>query len=69
MRRLPVVRAVRGKLKLSVSRHMALNVLKGETNCCNEFGHALCYVLRDSHLASEFLFYFPSVPRLECQRF
>lgn len=32
---------VRGKLKLSVTGHMALRVLKGETNCCNELDHAL----------------------------
>lgn len=36
----PVAMTVRGKLKLSVSGHMALRVLKGETNCCNKLDHA-----------------------------
>lgn len=43
---------VRGKLKLSVSGHMALRVLKGETNCCNELDHATFPISLVSHLSS-----------------
>lgn len=48
----PVAATVRGKLKLSVSGHMALRVLKGETNCCNELGHVLRYIPRVSPVSS-----------------